>query len=101
MNEKLGQEPAFPMKLNQVIGQTSYNFTDENGNEQIGHYNNYADIVYQGMSKRFYAACAAMQGILSGMDCQSMVGYRSTDTSGVVELSYLMADELLKQEDKE
>lgn len=27
--EKLGQEPAFPTKLNQVIGQTSYNFTDE------------------------------------------------------------------------
>ena len=33
-NEKLGQEPAFPVKLNQVIGQIKYNFTDEKGNRQ-------------------------------------------------------------------
>lgn len=93
--EKLGQEPAFPTKLNQVIGQTTYNFIDENGYEQIGHHNNYADIVYQGVSKRFYAACAAMQGILANTQFRS-------DCCGspkvIIEYSYELADELLRQE---
>lgn len=79
-SKKLGQEPAFP--------------TSEFGNTLP------INAPQQGMSKRFYAACAAMQGILSGMDCQSMVEYRSTDTEGVVSLAYMMADELLKQENE-
>lgn len=95
--EKLGQEPAFPTKLNQVIGQTSYNFTDENGNGQIGYYNNYADIVYQGVSKRFYAACAAMQGLLGNGRYDDSVVY-ATKTP-FIELCYALADELLRQEE--
>jgi hypothetical protein len=94
--EKLGQEPAFPTKLNQVIGQTSYNFIDENGNGQIGYYNNYADIEYQGVSKRFYAACAAMQGLLgNGRYADSAVYATKTP---FIELCYALADELLRQE---
>ncbi|KAF5028035.1 hypothetical protein DSECCO2_663230 [anaerobic digester metagenome] len=89
--EKLGQEPAFPTKLNQVIGQTSYNFMDENGKEQMGHYNNYAEIVYQGVSKRFYAACAAMQGLLANQR-----EYMSDEN--LVSAAFHYADELLRQE---
>ena len=45
-----------------------------------------------GMSKRFYAACAAMQGILSsGMDY--------SDPRLVIRAAYEYADELLKQEE--
>jgi hypothetical protein len=63
-NEKLGQEPAFAKQ-------------------------------YQaGMSKRFYAACAAMQGMISN------VGSYGTDSDiELIRLSYRFADELLKQED--
>lgn len=94
--EKLGQEPAFPTKLNQVVGQTIYNFTDENGNEQIGYYNNYADMVYQGVSKRFYAACAAMQGILANTQFRNDCG---GSPEVIIEYSYELADELLRQEE--
>lgn len=94
--EKLGQEPAFPVKLNQVVGQTSYNFTDENGNGQIAYHNNYADIVYQGVSKRFYAACTAMQGILANTQFRKDFG---GSPKGIIEYSYELADELLKQEE--
>lgn len=93
--EKLGQEPVFPLKLNQVIGQTSFNFFDENGNEQIGYYNNYADISYQGASKRFYAACAAMQGILA--NSQFMTDCKCSPKE-IIEYCYEVADELLRQE---
>ena len=71
-NEKLGQEPAFPETY--MDGSMS-----------------------SGMSKRFYAACAAMQG---------MLGNRNSDMvypqiSKLVIMSYEFADELLKQETHE
>ena len=62
-NEKLGQEAAFPMY--QVEG---------------------------GMSKRFYAACAAMQGFISS-------GYEGS-ADVIAEMAYRVADELLKQENE-
>jgi hypothetical protein len=65
--EKLGMEPAFP-----VDGDP-----------------------YSGMSKRFYAACAAMQGLLSG-DELVRTGRRKSES--IIELAYKHADELLKQE---
>lgn len=92
--EKLGQEPAFPTKLNQVIGQTSYNFIDENGNGQIGYYNNYADIEYQGVSKRFYAACAAMRGLFANPH-PTLV---NAGMESLIKQAYCAADELLRQE---
>ena len=61
---KLGQEPAFP----------SLDVTD-------------------GMSKRFYAACAAMQGIISYKGMQSL-----TSDKEYIKRSYEFADELLRQE---
>ncbi len=71
MEEKLGQKEAFPTSV-QVNG----------------------EVIYQaGMSKRFYAACAALQGMLNDKDnCASdMIEY-------VVFKAYFFADELLKQE---
>lgn len=69
--EKLGQERAFP------IG---------------SHY---------GMSRRFYAACAAMQGLLTGYSESLKVngGYiANTDHEDIIKQSYELADELLIQE---
>ncbi len=44
-----------------------------------------------GMSKRFYAACAAMQALVS-------INNQSTTIEEDIKLSYKFADELLKQE---
>jgi hypothetical protein len=54
--------------------------------------------VKPGMSKRFYAACAAMQGILSGMT--STTNPEELNYYGIVNESYELADELLKQENE-
>ena len=81
MKEKLGQEPAF-------AGYQGEQFS-----------------VQSGMSKRFYAACAAMQGLLSnpntarqiqashGGEVDTEVGYNY-----ICVTAYFLADELLKQE---
>ena len=62
-----------------------------------------------GMSKRFYAACAAMQGLLSGyysnpdmmkiLDKDSMEEKMALSTF-IVDQSYYIADELLRQENE-
>jgi hypothetical protein len=72
-DKKLGQESAFPVPLN-----PGENYT--NGNPD-------------GMSKRFYAACAAMQGLITRKGSLTWV-----DTQRIVRLSYVFSDELLKQE---
>lgn len=48
------------------------------------------------MSKRFYAACTAMQGLLSFYDYEkyNMINH----AQNIVENAYKLADELLKQE---
>lgn len=75
---KLGQEPAFPA-------------------ENLGQYS------YSGMSKRFYAACAAMQGILASQVGNYEVegGTRQDYCEQLIEQSFQFADELLKQENAE
>ena len=71
MSNKLGQEPAFP---------------------------NLSILTYspEGMSKRFYAACAAMQGLLANR-YPDVIGLTTEQLIGV---SYECADELLKQENQ-
>jgi hypothetical protein len=66
---KLGKEPAFPVEVNVTKPRTT-----------------------MGISKRFYAACAAMQGCLSNPN----VNDHKLDFW--VEKAYEVADELLKQE---
>ena len=76
-NQKLGQESAFPNDGNWA-----------NGNPE------------QGMSKRFYAACAAMQGILANQNGEYAVigGTNQRYAENLISQSYQFADELLKQE---
>lgn len=85
--EKLGQEPAFPMEFEQ---RNDFQF---------------------GMSKRFYAACAAMTGILSSMPhskentiewLESILKVYGNIKVGeaVAKEAFMYADELLKQENE-
>ena len=48
----------------------------------------------KGMNKRFYAACAAMQGLLANPNWSK----DQIQTEAVVKVSLGMADELIKQE---
>jgi hypothetical protein len=73
-NNKLGQEPAFP----------SENVSD-------------------GMSKRFYAACILMQGMLTNMqflksNSEVAINNKLDADECLVKTAYSLADELLKQE---
>ena len=72
--QKLGQEPAFA---------TSANLDRE-------------PIYQEGMSKRFYAACAAMQGMVANQDTRSW----AHSYQDVIASAYKHADELLKQENE-
>jgi len=78
--EKLGQEPAFPEIL-----------LDTYSGKPCGQ--------EHGVSKRFYAACAAMQGVLSANCVEIEKG--TLNYSLIAEISYRMADELLIQEEKQ
>ena len=79
MEKKLGQEPAFARPCGEYLTTSTR------------YYNN----SQEGITKRFYAACAAMQGLLSS-------GRVSTDMRPtiIIKKSYELADELLKQENE-
>lgn len=49
-----------------------------------------------GMSKRFYAACAAVSGIMANSNA---IPFHDVHFKSIVEDAYKIADELLKQED--
>ena len=74
--EKLGQEPAFPSK--NMARATGYP---------------------EGISKRFYAACMAMQGLLSNHVYMDNLADKFEDADiEVVKDAYGIADKLLKAE---
>lgn len=77
MSKKLGQEPAFPISSEAMKNRPP---------EHIG----------VGMDKRFYAACAAMQGQIANRGLSLELNRLSRD----VEYAYRYADELLKQENE-
>ena len=75
--QKLGQEPAFA---------TQHVVADANDPAfKLGK---------SGMSKRFYAACAAMQGILASPNADVQL----LNDNQKAEYSFIIADKLLKQE---
>ena len=92
-DKKLGQEPAFPEQTWEYDGQ-----------------NNVLNSQNPGMSKRFYAANIAMQGLLSNYKISigiPNVNQNSMEDSlkrekqiikDIITKSYEFADELLKQE---
>lgn len=71
--DKLGQEPAFPNESTMFCQPPDC----------------------YGMSKRFYAACCAMQGLLAGIKITNSI---APDSERIVKDAYVLADELLKQE---
>ena len=75
--EKLGQEPAFPIS---------------NENAAFALIKMRVDTT--GMSKRFYAACAAMNGLIAN----SYIQWTNATDIDLISKSYELADELLKQE---
>ena len=72
-NQKLGQEPAFPVDGKNQSDSLKYGLS--------------------GMSKRFYAACAAMQGIAAMHSTRTDI-----DNEWICKTAFNTADELLKQE---
>ena len=74
MKDLLGQEPAFAKSA--YVSGTSI------------------DPPQDGMTKRFYAACAAMQGLIAGCD----VNANGFDAEWTAKSAFNMADWLLKQE---
>ena len=78
MEPKLGQENAYPITEEQM--------------DRIEQYPNYEKMA--GMSKRFYAACAAMQGMLSNQK------YAGFGECWIAQKSFSQADELLKLENE-
>lgn len=77
MSKKLGNEPAFPVRYSS-----------------------------SGMSKRFYAACAAMQGLLANElymkdATKYSVENRLNLIPEIIKNAYFCADELLKQENED
>ena len=87
-NEKLGQEPAFPANKEIWDGMELQKREHE-----------------RGMSKRFYAACAAMQGILSNSSFMVSLSKIHPNKEDVSKMqahlacsAYEYADKLLEQE---
>jgi len=66
-------------------------------NTSLRNQGNVLEVIHPGMSKRFYAACAAMQGLLANKDLNRF-GTHGNDSFDVITQSYKFADELLKQE---
>lgn len=88
MSNKLGQEPAFPFEY----------ISERNGGEAaVTKWKN-----HKGISKRFYAACAILQGFASNGSITEMLAYAKLNLDKerefVVRAAYQLADELLKQE---
>lgn len=82
--KKLGQECVYPYQMRIYRG----------GQSDIGE----IDETNYGISKRFYAACAAMQGMLSTKTI--IDGKEKLTPKSIVTAAYIFADELLKQENE-
>ena len=88
--EKLGQEPAFGFGFKEEIP-TPWSSL---------HSTQIVLKRHEGMSKRFYAACEALQGILANQNGEYAVidGTNQRYTEHLISQAYQFADELLKQE---
>ena len=89
-NKKLGQDPIVPTVFRQIGENEFRTATEKDLKDNFATFKN-----TEGMSKRFYAACAAMQGLLS-RDLPKEQDYYYTEI--LIQKAYRYADELLKQE---
>jgi hypothetical protein len=94
--EKLGQEPAFPAKKLIVTGKEFSHYINDNGTKAAIFKDVIDEVKLEGMSKRFYAACAAMQGLLATGNHSGSGTYNPF----IGRISFEIADELLKAENK-
>ena len=84
--ENLDNEPAFPNE--------KYSIKVPTGKFSYGEQEFKTEVIFhRGMSKRFFAACYAMNGIMSNNECG--IGHIPQQ---VAELAYSIADEMLRQE---
>lgn len=90
--EKLGQEPIIPTAYRQ-IGENEFRVANEK--DLKDPYSIFKTT--EGMSKRFYAACAAMQGLLANGRYDQRY-YEGDSTEIICKRAFKIADELLKQE---
>ena len=99
MENKLGQESAFPAKSKRiVVGRTEVATANSDGSASMHYHNEYGELYQDGMTKRFYAACAAMQGLLANA---SMIDNHSLQgAEWIAKHAFIQADELLKQENE-
>lgn len=84
--EKLGQEPAFPLPADVGVHYNSNGVISDPAN---------------GMTKRFFAACMAMKGMLAHSTryhCRPEDSHL-TWKQGMIKEAYDLADELLRQEE--
>ena len=84
--EKLGQDMAFPCEVG----------VNADGNMTNTHQNGYSTYLDNGMSKRFYAACAAMQGLFANPHPV----FVNAGMESLIKQACYAADELLRQEEK-
>ena len=80
---KIGQEPAFGFGYEKLRSYAERYGTYKTPEKELG------------MSKRFYAACMAMQGLLAGIKTTHSI---APESERIVKDAYVLADELLKQE---
>ena len=84
MDKKLGQEPAFAIPGN--------DYRTEAGSKY--------HLRQIGMSKRFYAVCAAMQGLAANLNGFQQKNGEPHTSESFIKNAYILADELLKQENE-
>lgn len=87
MKNKLKTRPAYPLEYSTFEGMTP-------NKTRVYHYET-------GMSKRFYAACVAMQGMLAShanLNSSHPMHSSDEDIEKAIKTCYKYADELLKQE---
>ena len=102
--EKLGQEPIVPT-IYRKIGENEYRVATHKDT-----LDSFATLTHtEGMSKRFYAACAAMQGILANRGAYYQANSRNDPSENLggelpeycAKIAFQFADELLKQENND
>lgn len=95
-NKKLGQEPAYPSEFDPQ----TMSFTGCKDIEFKKEYEKHTC----GMSKRFYAACSAMRGLLANSTVASKLHEHDVpqeeQINSIIKASYEYADKLLEQENE-